>query len=127
MSSASFNANSRRSKHFKLLKTQSPRLPTFVTEVCATPANPSRVGTEGAQVIGTIAGGFFLVSINLGNSICMTYGAEDVQEQRSRVAYMEMLYQADLRYMKEHPYHGRFCGLYDLYKNHGTYGRNQSA
>ena len=95
--------------------------------MCATPANPSRVGTEGAQVIGTIAGGFFLVSINLGNSICMTYGAEDVQEQRSRVAYMEMLYQADLRYIKEHPYHGRFCGLYDLYKNHGTYGRNQSA
>ena len=70
---------------------------------------------------------FFLVSINLGNSICMAYGAEDVQEQRSRVAYMEMLYQADLRYMKEHPYHGRFCGLYDLYKNHGTYGRTQDS
>jgi hypothetical protein len=55
----------------------------------------------------------------------MAYGAEDVQEQRSRVAYMEMLYKADLRYMKEHPYHGRFCGLYGLYKNHGTYGRTQ--
>ena len=45
----------------QLLKTQSLKPPTFVTEVCATPANPSRVGTEGAQVIGTIAGGFFLV------------------------------------------------------------------
>jgi hypothetical protein len=28
--------------------------------------------------------------------------------------------------MKEHPFHGLFTGLYQLYKNHGTYGRKQS-
>ena len=57
----------------------------------------------------------------------MAYGAEDVKEQQARVNYLERLYQAALRYMPEHPFHGTFIGLYQLYKNHGTYGRNQSA
>jgi len=55
----------------------------------------------------------------------MTYGAEDVQEERNKVAYLECLYRADLRDRPEHPFHGLFTGLYELYKNHGTYGRTQ--
>ena len=74
-----------------------------------------------------MSGGFFIANINLGNSICMAYGAEDVKEQQTRAEYLERLYQADLRYMPEHPFHGRFCGLYELYKNHGTYGRTQNS
>lgn len=73
------------------------------------------------------ADGFFIANINLGNSICMAYGAEDVKEQQARVEYLERLYQADLRYMPEHPFHGTFNGLYQLYKNHGTYGRPQNS
>ena len=57
----------------------------------------------------------------------MTYGAEDVKEQRERASYLERLYQADLRYMPEHPFHGLFTGLYALYKNHGTYGRKEDS
>ena len=74
-----------------------------------------------------VAGGFFIGNINLGNSIFMAYGAEDVKEQQARTEYLERLYHADLRYMKEHPFHGLFTGLYQLYKNHGTYGRKQST
>ena len=75
----------------------------------------------------SLAGGFFIAIISLGNSICMAYGAEDVKEQRARTEYLERLYQADMRWVREHPFHGRFCGLYELYKNHGTYGRKQST
>ena len=70
---------------------------------------------------------FFIANINLGNSICMAYGAEDVKEQQARAEYLERLYYADLRDLKEHPFHGTFIGLYQLYKNHGTYGRKQST
>ena len=57
----------------------------------------------------------------------MIYGAEDVKEQQTRAEYLERLYHADMRYVREHPFHGRVCGLYQLYKNHGTYGRVQDS
>ena len=55
----------------------------------------------------------------MGNSICMTYGAENVQEQRERNEYLERIYKADLRHMPEHAFHGLFTGLYQLYRNQG--------
>jgi hypothetical protein len=57
----------------------------------------------------------------------MAYGAEDVKEQQERMEYLERLYQADMRYLREHPFHGLYIGLYELYRNHGTYGRTQDS
>lgn len=64
-------------------------------------------------------GRFLLAIVNMGKSICMTsYGAEDIQEQEDRVARLEFLYRKSLRFRKDHPWHGHFTGLYQLYKNH---------
>lgn len=57
----------------------------------------------------------------------MAYGAEDVQEQQARADYLERLYIADMRYVKEHPFHGLYNGLAELYKNHRDYGRVQNS
>jgi hypothetical protein len=57
----------------------------------------------------------------------MAYGAEDIKEQQARAEYLERLYFADLRDLEEHPFHGTFIGLYQLYKNHGTYGRTPNS
>jgi len=57
----------------------------------------------------------------------MAYGAEDVKEQQARAEYLERLYYADLRDLEEHPFHGTFIGLYQLYKNHRIYGRTQNS
>ena len=47
------------------------------------------------------AGGFFIGYIELGNSICMTYGAENVADCRARVrATLERWYIADGRNKK---------------------------
>lgn len=59
---------------------------------------------------------FFIGYIEVGNSICMTYGAEDVQEQNNRQEYLERLYKKDLRFRKDHPYHGVYTGLFQSYK-----------
>jgi hypothetical protein len=48
----------------------------------------------------------------------MTYGAEDVQAQNERTRRLEYLYHKDLRFRKDHPWHGTFVGLFNLYKNH---------
>lgn len=73
------------------------------------------------------ADGFFLANINLGKSICMAYGAEDVKEQQARAEYLERLYKADMRDKPEHPFHGVFTGLYNLYKNHWVYGTSKDS
>lgn len=52
----------------------------------------------------------------------MAHGAEDIQEQQSRMEYLERLYNADLRFRKDHPFHGVFTGLYRLYKDNTKYG-----
>lgn len=48
----------------------------------------------------------------------MTYGAEDVQAQNQRVARLNYLYNKDLRFRKDHPWHGTYTGLFHLYRNH---------
>ena len=52
----------------------------------------------------------------------MIYGAEDIQEQQTRVRYLERLYIADQRFRKDHPWHGKFTGLYQSYKDNAKYG-----
>ena len=47
-----------------------------------------------------------------------SYGAEDIRQQEDRVARLEFLYRKSLRFRKDHPWHGHFTGLYQLYKNH---------
>lgn len=48
----------------------------------------------------------------------MSTGAEDIQAQNQRMARLEHLYRRDLRFRKDHPWHGHFTGLFNLYKNH---------
>ena len=52
----------------------------------------------------------------------MTYGAENVADCRARVEQLERWYIADGRNKKDHPFHGTFTGLYNLYRYHSTYG-----
>jgi hypothetical protein len=54
----------------------------------------------------------------------MAYGAEDVQQQNKRSERLERLYHLDLRHNPEHPYHGFYCGLHQLYLHHWKYGQS---
>jgi len=74
---------------------------------------------------GTVA--FLLAIVNVGKSICMAYGAENVQEQNARCQRLECLYHADLRHLPEHPFHGFYCGLHQLYRHHREYGESAST
>ena len=57
----------------------------------------------------------------------MAYGAEDIQEQNARSQRLERLYHADLRHLPEHPFHGFYCGLHQLYRHHWDYGQYSST
>lgn len=61
---------------------------------------------------------FFIGYSKYGKEYFMTYGAEDVQAQNTRQARLEFLYRKDLRFRKDHPWHGHYTGLFDLYRNH---------
>ena len=45
----------------------------------------------------------------------MSYGAEDTTAQMARVHLLEELYIRDGRDIPEHPWHGRYTGLYLKY------------
>ena len=68
------------------------------------------------------AGGFFIGYIELGNSVYMTYGAENVADCTARMEAMERWYLADGRDRKDHPLTGTYTGLYNLYRYHPTLG-----
>lgn len=75
------------------------------------------------QAIGShTAGGFFIGYIEVGNSVYMAYGAEDVVECRARIEVLERWYLADGRDRKDHPLRGTYTGLYNLYRYHSTLG-----
>ena len=63
-------------------------------------------------------GRFFIGYSKSGKVYFMTFGAEDIQEQNARVARLEFLYRKSLRFRKDHPWHGHYTGLFELYKNH---------
>ena len=63
-------------------------------------------------------GRFFTGYSKSGKAYFMTFGAEDIQEQNARVARLEFLYRKSLRFRKDHPWHGHYTGLFELYKNH---------
>ena len=48
----------------------------------------------------------------------MSTGAENIQAQNQRMVRLEHLYRRDLRFRKDHPWHGHFTGLFSLYRNH---------
>ncbi len=68
------------------------------------------------------AGGFFIGYIQLGNSVYMTYGAENIADCTTRMEAMERWYLADGRDRKDHPFTGTYTGLYNLYRHHSTLG-----
>jgi hypothetical protein len=51
----------------------------------------------------------------MGKSIYMPYGAEDTTAQMERVHLLEELYIRDGRDIPEHPWNGRYTGLYLKY------------
>ena len=51
----------------------------------------------------------------MGKSIYMSYGAEDTTAQMARVNLLEELYIRDGRDIPEHPWNGRYTGLYLKY------------
>ena len=52
----------------------------------------------------------------------MAYGAQDLAECNQRMESMERWYHADGRNNKNHPHHGVYTGLYQLYRYHSVYG-----
>lgn len=68
------------------------------------------------------AGGFFIGYVAVGNSVYMTYGAENIAECTARMEAMERWYLADGRDRKDHPLTGTYTGLYNLYRYHSTLG-----
>ena len=65
---------------------------------------------------------FFIANIDLGNSVYMTYGAEDVADCEARIQALKTWYLADGRNRKNHPLHGTYTGLYNLYRHHSRLG-----
>ena len=51
----------------------------------------------------------------MGKSICMSYGAENIQEMNSRVERLEELYIRDGRDKRDHPWHSSYTGLFLKY------------
>ena len=55
----------------------------------------------------------------------MAYGAQDLAECNQRMESMERWYHADGRNNKNHPHHGVYTGLYQLYRYHSVYGHGE--
>jgi hypothetical protein len=53
----------------------------------------------------------------MGKSICMSYGAENIQEMNARVERLDALYIQDGRDKKDHPFHSSYTGLFLKYNN----------